>query len=268
MKLYYLLTIALLSIVKLNAQQDAWNVYLADYDGKPGSTVLNMSIVNRAPVKNLPYLIVTGLNPKEIEDSGFPTPDEFTTQYAFTDSLDSLIVKLTPNAMVGMFTSNGERLHYIYVADTIGLRNKLINFYADNYPTYTYYLSIKKDAEWKAYLEFLYPNDYILEYMGNESVIDNLIKNADKLDQAREVTFWAYFKTKGDRANFITYIKANGFSVEEEDKDKNFDLQYTLRFSKTMAMDLTKLTDTTFELRKKATENNGEYDGWETVVVK
>lgn len=268
MKLYLLLIVALFSTLKIYAQEDAWNVYLADYDGKVGSTVLNMSIVNRAPVKSLPYLIVTGINPKEIEDSGLPTKDEFVQQYAFSDGLDTFLLKQPTNELVGIFTSNGERLHYIYVADTLGLRNKIMDFYANKYPSYSYYLSIKKDAEWKAYLEFLYPNDYTLEYMDNQFVVDNLIKNADKLDQAREVNFWAYFKTKGDRAKYISYLKANGFSVEEEDKDKNFDLPYTLRFSKTMAMDITKLTDITFELRKKAKENNGEYDGWETMVVK
>lgn len=268
MKKYSLLVICLISVIQLFAQQDAWDVYIADYDGKPGSTVLNMSIYDRTPIKSMPYIVITGLNPKEVDGSGFPTKSEFEVQYPFTDSLGVFMDKLVKNEMVGTFTSEGERLHYFYVSDTTGIRKSLITFYKKRFKKYTYYLNIKPDAEWKAYREFLYPNEFTREYMGNEKVIMQLMDSGDQLHKERPIDFWAYFKTDADRSKFIDFVTDKGFEITKEDKDRSLDLPYSVQFTKDMAINIMDFTTLTLELRKKAAELNGDYDGWESVVVK
>ncbi|UPT65343.1 MAG: DUF695 domain-containing protein [Sphingobacteriales bacterium JAD_PAG50586_3] len=268
MKNYALLVICMLPIMSAFAQEDAWDVYIADYDGKPGSTVLNMSINDRAPIKTMPFLVVTGLNPKETDDMGFPTKDQYEVQYPFTDSLDVLVDRLVTSEMVGIFTSDGERIHYIYVQDTINLRNALTHFYKAKYPTYTYYLNVRPDVEWKAYLDFLYPNEFTKEYMGNEKVIMQLKDSGDKLDKERPVDFWAFFKTDADRSKYIDFVTDNGFEIVKEDKDDKLDLPYSIQFTKIMAINIMDFTNVTLELKKKATELRGDYDGWESIVVK
>jgi hypothetical protein len=49
---------------------------------------------------------------------------------------------------------------------------------------------------------------------------------------------------------------------------KDSELKYQLQISRTDSVETSYISKITIELRKKAKELNGEYDGWETFVVK
>jgi len=258
----------LLFSLTANAQQENWDTYIANYDGKPGTTIIDMGIRSIAPITKFPFVLITGVKYTNCDKDGFPTKAEFEKLYIISDTIGAKLKSLSPNRMAGTFTYDCERLDYYYLSDTLNIRKKLADVYEKQFKAYTYYINIKVDKAWAAYLEFLYPNEITQEYMSNQKVLNGLLDAGDKLVAARQVDHWAYFKTEKDRNCFIQVVKKLGYKIEEASADKKSQLPYKLQFSRNDKVELTAITTITLQLRKEANNCNGDYDGWETVVIK
>lgn len=249
------------------AQREEWDVYLASYNGKPGSTVINMGLKSDAPLAKFPYVLVTGVRYTNCLEDGFPGEGELDRLHIISDSLDAALEPAFNVKKAGTFTNNCERLQYYYLSDTMGVRNKLQQLYASVFGGYETNINIKVDREWTYYLEFLYPNETIREYMSNQKVLDALLKAGDNLEAARKVDHWAYFKTTKDLDCFQATVKAMGFEIEESGKNKKSPMPFRLQFSRNDKIDLSSISAITTDLRKKAAGCFGDYDGWETFVI-
>lgn len=250
------------------AQEDTWDAYLAQYEKGIGSTLINMSAKAYAPDIHFPFIVITGVKFKGCSTDGMPSTEQFPELYAITDSANLAISLTTTTIHVGTFTYQCERLDYFYVKDTIGLRSAISAVYSRAFTAYQPYLNIKTDKKWEAYLDFLYPNEEVFEFMQNQKVLFNLEEKGDKLDKARQVDHWAYFTTEKDRDCFIPYLTKAGFKIETKEKTKDKPKPYQLRFSRTDKILLTEISKLTLVLKKEAEKCNGDYDGWETFVIK
>ncbi len=144
---------------------ELWWSYLADYDGLPGSTLVNLALKHRAPKHDYTTLLVTGVtyesSPKA---SGLPDKAELEFLNRLSEKRLTLVTGKTEGIFVGSFTHKNERLDYIYVADPAGLEAALRDFYQRECPNRRPYINIKTDARWEAYLDFLYPNAATIEH--------------------------------------------------------------------------------------------------------
>ncbi|MEP7374069.1 MAG: DUF695 domain-containing protein [Chitinophagaceae bacterium] len=266
-KLLVNLALAILPLI-VTAQEDQWDVYMAQYDKAPGSVVLNMSVKKNAPDNRLPFICITGVKFSDCNPEGLPNQSVFQDLYRIADSVKSSIDQLVKNNMVGSFTYQCERLDYFYVADTMRLRSLLMQLYQKYFPGYTPYINIKEDRKWEVYLNFLYPNEETFEFMQNQKVVMQLEKAGDKLDKERQVDHWLYFNTERDRNCFIESASKLNYKVEAKEKIKEADHSFKLQISKTEKVELALISKTTLELRRQAIKCNGRYDGWETFVIK
>jgi hypothetical protein len=250
------------------AQDGEWDVYMAQYEKGPGSVLLDMSLAQKAPVKSLAFILVTGVKYKDCQEDGFPSKQEFEKLYVVSDSIKAAIARKVKATIAGTFTYQCERLDYYYIPDTAGMRGHLAALYNRAFPGYEPYINMKADSKWEAYFDFLYPNEEIYEYMGNQKVVMGLQNAGDKLEKERKVDHWLYFPTAKDRDCFITYAVANKFKIESKIINKKSDLKFSLEISRTDKVDLESINPISWELRKQAKNCHGDYDGWETVVVK
>lgn len=250
------------------SQDDQWDAYIAMYEKGAGSTVVNMGAKNRAPVKEMPFVVITGVTFDDCSPDGLPSKSQFKELYVIGDSLDHIVLSNTTAVHAGTFTYQCERLDYYYVNDTSTIRKKLLDCYATHFPGYKYYLNIKEDKTWEAYLTFLYPNEETLEFMGNQKVVSKLQESGDQLDKPRKIDHWMYFKTAADQNCMLTYLKSNSYIIESKEVDKNMDNPFKLQISHVGKVDLPSINQITLSLRKQALKCNGVYDGWETFVVK
>lgn len=250
------------------SQEENWDVYLAQYEKGTGSVMLDLGLKKHAPIQPLHYLIVTGVKFKECNDDGLPTHEGFSLLYPVSDSVKSVIQQTTPNKLVGTFSYQCERLDYYYVADTSGIRSKLISLYAQHFREFQPYISIKQDSVWNAYLNFLYPNEEILEFMSNSKVLMKLVEAGDKLQAPRKIDHWLYFSSTNGRDCFIDFAKTNNYKIESTEKTKDPAFPFKLQVSRTDKIDIAWITMLTVKLKQEATKCNGTYDGWETFVVK
>lgn len=265
-----LLLILLFSLVaQITFSQDTnWDVYLAQFDKGPGSVSLNMDLIIEAPKGEFPFVVITGVTFSQCRDDGFPEDEEFKKLYAISDNVVELISSISESELVGTFTYQCQRLDYVYVRDTTNIRDKLESLYKSHYKSYKQYINIVHDKEWEAYTKFLYPNEEIQEYMSNEKVLVQLRTAGDKLNKARQIDHWLYFSSSNDRDAFTKYAQKEKFKIEGNNYLKDSELPYQLHISRVDNLDPQLINSLTLSLRKKAKEFKGEYDGWETFVVK
>ncbi|WP_062542553.1 DUF695 domain-containing protein [Rufibacter tibetensis] len=250
------------------AQEGNWDVYLAQYEKGAGSTTLDMSLIKTAPHQQFPFLVITGVTYSECRNDGFPEKLEFDKLYDISDNVEQIIKSTTLSRMAGTFTYNCERLDYIYVQDTLNLREKLTELYASKFKSYKPYINIRLDQAWEAYTSFLYPNPIIQEYMSNEKVLNQLRLAGDALDKPRPIDHWLYFNNNKERALFIKYALEEKFKIVNKATIEDSKLPYQLHISRTDSADSQSINNITIQLKNKALELNGNYDGWESVVLK
>lgn len=253
----------------LSAQDGSyWETYLANYEKGPGSTLVNMDLKKIAPDNSKAFLFAAGVKFKNCSNEGLPAPLAFATLNKISDSIVTLVNRLKRNTLAGTFAYQCERKDYFYVTDTIGLKQEVINLINKRFPGYTPAFLIKQDMGWNAYLNFLYPNEETIEYISNQKVIMRLQKAGDKLDTPRQVDHWLYFKTESDRECFVYYAVSKKFRIEAKEKGGNVSFPFTVHISRTDRIDLASINQLTLSLKEEAKKCKGDYDGWETVVVK
>ena len=264
-----IIVIKLLFLVNVGwSQSGNWDVYMAQYDDGSGSTTLNMDLIKLAPKKDLPFIVITGVTTENCREDGFPESTEFEKLYNISDSIVAKLNKITKIELAGTFTYQCERLNYIYVADTATILTELTKLYKTEFPSFKNYINIKADKDWKAYLKFLYPNEETQEFMANEKVLIQLRQAGDNLEKPRQVDHWIYFANKKDKNSFVESIKEEGFKIEAENKLQDIELPYQLHISRIDYVVPNEINKTTLSLRKIAKKYYGEYDGWETFVIK
>jgi len=269
MKIAYLI-LAVLSLFSVSAfsQEDHWEVYLAQYEKGAGSTLVNMSLKDEDSMRQYPYLLKVGVKLLQCSAEGLPTEEEFKTLHAIGDKVKAGMDWLGKNMQAGTFSYQCKRTDYYYIRDTTYSRKYLAATFKKYFPQYEYFIEIQADTNWDAYLTFLYPNEETMEYIENEKVIMNLTKAGDDLSKPRQVDHWLYFKTEAGRGSFLEYALQEKYKVESKEFIEKSALHYQLHLSRTDKVDIASISAVTIQLRKKAKEFNGDYDGWETFVIK
>lgn len=257
----------IISTIKLSGQEDHWEVYMAQYEKGPGSTIVNMDLKKMAPDKGLPFLFSAGVFFTDCSD-GLPSVKELNVLNEISDSIVALVNRLIKNTLVGTFTYQCQRRDYFYVTDTAGLREQVTALIAKYFLSYKPAFNIQADKVWEAYLEFLYPSETIMEYIKNEKIVSQLEKAGDKLDKPRQVDHWLYFKTEADQNCFIKYAAQQHYKTEEKEKISSAAYPFKLHISRIDKVDISSISGITLTLEQEAKKCNGNYDGWETSVVK
>lgn len=270
---YILTLIAVLFLFSnTSAQIDTegiWDTYMANYgEGKIGSTVLRMDLIDGVPFKEYSKVLITGVTYESSRDDGFPDEKTFEVLYEINDQLEAFLIKESRAVHVGSFTCDNERLCYFYIKNDQKLEKKLKRFYKTKFPDFKPYINIKEDLTWETYTKFLYPNEETLHYMYDMSVVRALMEGGDELNEKRRVDHWLWFKKEEDLKAFIPKSEAIGYTMEGFKKVEEKENLYSLQIWKEELPDQNTIYSITSKLRALAKECNGEYDGWETFIIK
>lgn len=244
-----------------------WDIYFGYIEDKLASVVLDMDIWQEIDTEKFKHSFCLRFNVKEPNEDGFPIGTEAEEINEIEDTyIEFLSLKNFIN--VGRVTTNGVR-DIIFYSDQI-LKTTLIEA-ADRFikPTgYQYEIfDIEEDENWEFYFDFLYPNQYQQQHMGNRQVVDSLEKSGDRLDVPRKVDHWLYFEKTEMMKRFAKIIKEEGFSIEDEANELDEEGKYPISISRIDSVDfhsINEVTDLLIEISEKC---EGEYDGWETFVI-
>lgn len=107
-----------------------------------------------------------------------------------------------------------------------------------------------------------------MQVIQNGKVIENLQRHGDALEKERAVDHWIYFTDSNDRDNFINSIRDLKFDIVEKGETNSDELPLSLQLSRVDMVDYDSVNEYVLFLWQKAKEFNGDYDGWETFIVK
>lgn len=264
---YYLSIFSIVFTTLAFAQKASWSVYLANYENGIGSTYLRMDLKKEAPINSFDYLVIFTSNYEGSED-GMPDNEQLSTLYSIQDSLITTFDKQHPkHYYVGSFMHDNTRSEYFYVKDTLTVRPMITNLMKKGFKNASYNVKIQNDDAWKCYLDFMYPSEEMQHYMADRDVVMRMQDLGDNSAIPRKVEHWLFFKSKEASDAFMKELNTE-FEISFEGASKNKAFPYELRIWNTANVILEQINATTTKLRILAEKHQGEYDGWETTIVK
>jgi regulator of RNase E activity RraB len=124
------------------------------------------------------------------------------------------------------------------------------------------------DPEWSHYFDFLCPDEERQQWMSDRSVVEVLMEQGDDTSVPRRVDHWAYFDTARQRDAFLRAVTQDGYELESAYEDETSDRRFCAQIYRIDVVDLEEIHDVVMSLIAHAQEHDGEYDGWETSVVR
>jgi regulator of RNase E activity RraB len=169
---------------------------------------------------------------------------------------------------VGRLTCAGKRDFYFYSKDDKFGWDDLSDFF-NMYPSYKFAVGAREEKNWSTYDDFLYPSspeEY--QYILNQQIVGKLSAEGDSLLDPRNVDHWIYFDEKAKADLFQQEIIAEGFSVEKSEIANEESGKVRLVASRIDRVDFPNINDVVQYLIAVAKKFEGQYDGWETKVLK
>ena len=248
-----------------------WTVYIGRLEDNPAVFRLNLGLEEIAPITQYPQSVRLTFELKEPDENGFSNNRERDFLYTIEDE-EIMPLLNESDILAGIVTYQGTITWYFYTENTSDLEKRLQSV-VTKHPDYSTQIKTTDDTDWKIYFEFLFPNIYEMQSIHNSNLQEHCEEAGDHTDQERPIEHWLYFQTEKDMNSAITKAESLGFSVynrgkiePEEGEDPNEDLGYRLILSKVNSVDNIDLD--TWDLIDLALDTHGEYDGWETVLVK
>lgn len=241
---------------------DQWDFYQSLVDHEPASIFVNIGIAKDAPLAQFPTLAYLRVRMQKPRSDGLSSQDEYEALIALEDDISKAVEHDGQSTYVGRNTSSGNRDFYFYVRDS-SVESAMQQAMA-NWPGYEFEIGTREDAEWSVYWRFLYPSEEDFQRISNRSVVDQLLKHGDHIEEPRKIDHLARFKTLHDRDGFLLYLRANGYDISQTNDASEAQLDVTFdRIGRPSQID-----EVTIDLYRAALKHNGEYDGWGCSIVK
>ena len=241
---------------------------MCQIDEVPASYFLNLALAKIAPITNRSTLLWVEIKMNCSREDGLSSSEEFEHLAQIEDQIIPALTSELAILYVGRLTHNHLRDLYFYCEDGTDPEH-IINEVMQFYPEYRYRFDQKLDSDWSTYFNYMYPSKEIMQTISNRSVIENLQNHGDNLEVARAIDHWIYFKNEVDLNKFVEIILSWDFQINQRNKIEEYDgFPYQLQISKTEFVDQQSIDHCTLQLSQLANQLNGEYDGWETVVIK
>lgn len=243
-----------------------WEFYLCSIEQAPASILVDMSAASAAPVTDLPFLASIRVRLQMPDPEGMSSAAELDQLTAIEDHLLTVLPRTGAARYVGRCTAAGCRVFYFYVACTEQWPQRAAAAMS-RFGHFEFEAATREERDWETYFDVLYPDEEDLQRIQNRRVCDVLEENGDELISAREIEHWAYFPDATARARFIATVEALGFEIQQL-WDEQEASRCGIRFSRIDLPSFTGIDEVTLPLYQAALAAGGDYDGWETQVIR
>ena len=245
----------------LSIPQD-WNVYFSRIGDAPAALRINLALIEVAPLAEYPQHVRVSMKLEQTNEHGFPMPEESEVVYDIEDQIDRLAGN--NNIPAGIVTTNGTANWHFYSRDAEAFAQACRTLLIQNDRVD---IKISEDAEWLFYQEFLYPDSYELQAIRNEQVSRRFRQDGDRLEQPPPIEHWLFFHTETDLNAAAAKVAALGYTVSDSGRIEQEEDHPSCRLQLSKNARLTDIDNDTWELIDIAHENNGDYDGWGSILV-
>ena len=247
-----------------------WAVYIGRVEDKPAVFRINLGIGEiDFPIEGYTQCVRLNLVLKAPDEYGFTTDEERERLYNIEDIIMPSLKET--DFLAGVVTYQGNTTWFYYTQEAPLLVANIEKAFT-NITDYEPEIRIVDDPNWEIYSDYLYPNIYEHQSIKNSAVRRHCEESGDHTDQQRPIEHWLYFDTEKDMNSALNKVIALGYKVEDsgrvepEEGDTSQEAYYHLILSKVNTID--DINGDTWDLIDVALDTNGQYDGWETVLVK
>jgi regulator of RNase E activity RraB len=244
-----------------------WDFYFFVVDGRPCSTMLDLSLVRIAPDATRPWLISVRVPLESPRPDGLTTNAEAAALGKLEDALVRALDAHCGALFVGRMTWNGVRDLFFYAENETGLEFALGDA-MQGLSTPRRVMSRKqKDPEWRHYLDVLYPGPLEWQWMQDRRVVEKLAESGDKGAIARPIDHHARFEQRDAAEAWARAVREMGFEVAIERREGGAEA-WNAHAVREDPAELAHVHDIAVRLFGLAEENGGHYDGWGCSVVR
>ena len=244
--------------------RENWDAYFTDIDGQMASIFVNLGLGDAAPMVDRPWAVFIRLHLQAPNDNGFPGNEEFHVLEGVEDAILGFFEGLGA-VYTGRITCGGDRLMLLYAKESCD-PEPLLQEALGKFPEYRFEAWCEEQPDWHFYTCTLLPKPDEMQMIKNRHVLEVLEEHADTLEVPREVTHWAYFAAKEDRDAFVEAVEPFGYSVNKRD-DSPGEKPFSAVLKRQDKVDSDSIDEVTLQLLRLANHHNGEYDGWETMLM-
>lgn len=247
--------------------QEYWELYMKQIDGNIASVLVNAGISAELPSEDKFYVGFIKVALKTPNERGLISEEEEAQLSFIEDKIEMESLRYRVGTYVGKIVSNGEMTFIYYLKNTFDWPDAVGSAMGE-FQEYSYEYGFKMDAEWEIYYKLLFPTPIEWQIIQNHKVCDHLKASGDTLHLPRAIEHKAYFETSKQRDDFVKCIEAESFKVKDVLEPKENTSMAGISFyrqDKPFYYDIDALT---LHLIALSNQFEGEYDGWETSVVK
>lgn len=252
--------------------EEEWELYSTQVEESPAAFRVDLGRVNEAPLAEYPFLAYITLAVQQSTEHGLPVEEEMQRLFAIEEALLFALAPGGDTVFVGVCSQDAQRDFFFYTASPEGWGDRIAAVMA-GFLEYDWDCGTKEDPEWECYFEYLYPSVYEMQAIQNNHVLEQLNENGDDGSAPRPVDHWVLFPTREGCDAFCAKAKTQGYTVEEieerldpEEGDDEPEGEFQVRLSHEIAPE--NIDQYNMALIDLAIECDGEYDGWETSIVK
>jgi regulator of RNase E activity RraB len=244
-----------------------WDSYLSALeDHTPISYTLDLGIASVAPLASHPLRLLARVALQKPDSSGLLVPDEMRAFHQFQEAFFRSARDIGGIA-AGRCVERGHAILAVYLPEKSTINTNLLSQELANTTAYTPKISLKKESDWTFYLDFLYPDEYMLQSIRNRRVLDLLEDRGDLPDENRQIVHWASFPTREKLEAAAEKLRKCGYSFELPNIENDPIEDWMFAFSKIQSLDQEVIDTACWEILDVVTPLDGQYDGWETEFI-
>jgi hypothetical protein len=248
--------------------QEYWEGYMKPIEGHPAMVSFNAGVADNVPDMELLYVGFVKVKLKNPKEDGLVTEDEGDDVGFIEDRLEMESLRYRIGKYIGRIITQGE-VNFIYYLKLDFEWPDMVAVAMKHFPEYEYEFGSRMDTEWEVYQKLLFPNVKEWQIIANHHACDRLKEQGDNLRIERAIEHKMYFNSDEKRKEFIHLIEADGFKVQKElealhDDKTIYGIQF-YRIDKPYYYDIDELTMKLIDLGNSC---DGQYDGWESSLVK
>lgn len=244
-----------------------WDSYICNVNGKLASVFVDLSLRETAPDSTRPYLVYVWVKMRSPRSDGLSSQEETEALWKLGDTLSTSLERQLNAVLVGRITTQGRREFYFY-APQPPPDSTVIDHSLSPFSGYEYEMGTQEDSLWDQYLSVLYPSREELQKIKNRQVLEVLQQKGDQLSESRQVSHWIYFKTEANRDTFSRAMRELKYEILPCKQDPQSPHPYGVQLRRTDHVDEESINETVLEIFRFARASNGDYDGWETELVR
>jgi hypothetical protein len=247
--------------------QGYWEEYIKIVDAHPAMISLNVSVSEDGSKEDHGYVAFVKVKLNTETEDGFISKNEINDISFIEDRLELECLRYRHGQYVGRVISQGS-ITFIYYLKLDFEWSDTVNGAMSHFEGYSFEIGSRMDSEWEVYEKLLFPTAIEWQVIHNHHACDELSKAGDNLTIQRAIEHTSYFKNPQEREIFSAFIVSENFKILNNIEPSVEAPDYGVKFYRVDIPFYHNIDTLTLELIEQSLEYNGQYDGWETSLVK